>query len=150
MPWYVPPIPILSPGPRAAYPGTDDHRRPQVINAGDVIHFLSGGYYKPTIHRVVQPLPAQAALARTGVFYFSMANDDVPLLPHAESPVLQRIGVKSPAVGSGADVLTMKEWRLNRTSQYGRKIGVRKVDAGLGVEVEEEEVVKGVKVLQYN
>lgn len=129
--------------------------RSQVINTGDVINFLSGSYYKPTIHRVTQPPPSQSNLARVGVFYFSMANDDVKLLPHTESPVLQRVGikdvpgVKKAGVGENGEeaVLTMEEWRRSRTRLYGRNKTVRKVEGGLDVE---EEEIAGVKVTQYN
>lgn len=92
-----------------------------------------------------------------------MANDDVKLLPHTESPVLQRVGVKDiprikkTASGAGAEggeegddeeaVLTMSEWRKSRTRLYGRNKTVRKVEGGLDVE---EEEVAGVKVTQYN
>lgn len=89
-----------------------------------------------------------------------MANDDVKLLPHTESPVLQRVGIKDvPGVkraagGGGAEgeneegaVLTMNEWRRSRTRLYGRNKTVRKVEGGLDVE---EEEIAGVKVTQYN
>lgn len=90
-----------------------------------------------------------------------MANDDVKLLPHIESPVLQRVGIKNipgvirkrsggegEAEGQGEEeVLTMSEWRRSRTRLYGRNKTVRKVEGGLEVEVEE---VAGVKVTQYN
>ncbi|EIM83980.1 Clavaminate synthase-like protein [Stereum hirsutum FP-91666 SS1] len=118
-----------------------------VINTGDVINFLSGSYYKPTIHRVTQPPPSQSNLARVGVFYFSMANDDVKLLPHTESPVLQRVGIKDVPENEEGAVLTMNEWRRSRTRLYGRNKTVRKVEGGLDVE---EEEIAGVKVTQYN
>lgn len=88
-----------------------------------------------------------------------MANDDVKLLPHTESPVLQRVGikdvpgVKKAAGGAGVEgqneeaVLTMEEWRRSRTRLYGRNKTVRKVEGGLDVE---EEEIAGVKVTQYN
>ncbi|KAH0831126.1 hypothetical protein J3R83DRAFT_13692 [Lanmaoa asiatica] len=45
-----------------------------VVNAGDALDFLTGGYYKGTIHRVVQPPPDQQQYARLGVFYFVMPD----------------------------------------------------------------------------
>ena len=55
---------------------------------------LSGGYYKATIHRVFQPPADQRGYTRLGLFYFGYGNDDVKLVPFAESPVLQRVGIK--------------------------------------------------------
>ena len=40
------------------------------------MEFLSGGYYKATIHRVVQPPVDQRGYERLGVFYFCKADDD--------------------------------------------------------------------------
>ncbi|KAN0082991.1 hypothetical protein V8E55_008786 [Tylopilus felleus] len=59
-----------------------------------VMEFFTGGFYKPTIHRVVRPPHDQSAYDRLGAFYFAMADDDVTLLPLADSPVLQRAGIK--------------------------------------------------------
>ena len=59
-----------------------------VINLGDAMHFLSGGYLKPTIHRVVAPPEDQAHYNRLGLFYFALFNDDVPLKPLTNSPVV--------------------------------------------------------------
>ncbi|PPQ82154.1 hypothetical protein CVT24_012555 [Panaeolus cyanescens] len=88
----------------------------QVINAGDAMQFLSGGYYRATIHRVVQPPPDQQSYTRLGVFYFAMTDDDVELAPLLESPVLQRAGI---TVEEGKRP-TMKEWRMGRTAAYGQ------------------------------
>lgn len=88
-----------------------------VINAGDVMVFLSGGFYKATIHRVIQPPEDQQGHSRVGVFYFEKANDDVKLVPFMESPVLQTHGIQRLC----ADVVapTMKLWRMSRTAAYG-------------------------------
>ena len=55
------------------------------------MEFLSGGFYKATIHRVVQPPADQRGLIRLGMYYFALADDDVKLTP-VDSPVLQRKG----------------------------------------------------------
>ncbi|KIJ58901.1 hypothetical protein HYDPIDRAFT_44272 [Hydnomerulius pinastri MD-312] len=46
-----------------------------VINTGDTMDF-TGGFYKPTIHRVIRPPTDQSAYDRLGAFYFTMAYDD--------------------------------------------------------------------------
>ncbi|KAI0658145.1 Clavaminate synthase-like protein [Cubamyces menziesii] len=112
------------------------------VNIGDGMEFLSGGYYKATIHRVRQPPVDQAGYARLGVFYFGMADDDVLLRPRMESPILQRVGV-APRFDF-AHAPTMKQYRTGLTSAYGvSKLSKR--DDG-----HEEEVIHGVVVKHFN
>ncbi|KAH9944883.1 Clavaminate synthase-like protein [Amylocystis lapponica] len=113
-----------------------------VINAGDSMEFLSGGFYKATIHRVVQPPLDQRGYTRLGVFYFCMPDDDVKLVPHAESPVLQKHGIYRRC--EDADAPTMEQWRRGRTSAYGQT-ELKKKDERV-----EEELINGVLVKHYN
>lgn len=113
-----------------------------VINAGDVMEFLSGGFYKATIHRVTQPPVDQRGYPRVGVIYFAKADDDVRLVPFVDSPVLQKHGVKRLCDDTTAP--TMEEWRMGRARAYG----VSKLEMkNNGVE---EEVINGVVVKHYN
>ncbi|KAF7986013.1 hypothetical protein HWV62_41348 [Athelia sp. TMB] len=114
-----------------------------VINSGDVLQFLSGDFYKPTIHRVVQPPVDQRNRERLGVFYFTMPDDDLKLVPYAQSPVLQRQGIHR--LCQDKDAPTMEEWRKGRSVSYGR--AALKIGTEDGVE---EEVVRGVTVKHYN
>ncbi|KAG1747855.1 Clavaminate synthase-like protein [Suillus paluster] len=114
-----------------------------VVNVGDAMDFLSGGYYKGTIHRVVQPPVDQQNHTRLGVFYFSMANDDVKLMPMVESPVLQRVGIQRRCDDSQAP--TMEQWGKARTMAYG----FSKLESGKEKGVEEE-IINGVVVKHYN
>ncbi|THU82642.1 Clavaminate synthase-like protein [Dendrothele bispora CBS 962.96] len=103
-----------------------------VINTGDVMQMLSGGVYKPTIHRVVQPPPDQSHLERVGVFYFAMAADNVKL-----NLVQCNENSESPLMG---------DWRKERTQKYGRtalKQSTEEKDV-------EEDTVCGVLVKEYN
>ncbi|KAF9238972.1 Clavaminate synthase-like protein [Melanogaster broomeanus] len=114
-----------------------------VVNAGDALDFLTGGYYKGTIHRVVQPPQDQQQYTRLGLFYFVMPDDNVKLIPMRESPVLQRVGINPRCEDSVAP--TMEVWRKGRTSAYGQselKSGQEK-----GVE---EELINGVLVKHWN
>ena len=113
----------------------------QVVNLGEVMEILSGGYYRSVIHRVVQPPPDQRGYPRLGLFYFAMADDDVRLVPYAESPVLQRVGIVRRFEDENAP--TMEQWRRARTSAYGQSELQRK-DGGV-----EEEVINGVVVKHY-
>ncbi|KAG2040734.1 hypothetical protein BDR03DRAFT_1029402 [Suillus americanus] len=114
-----------------------------VVNAGDALDFLTGGYYKGTIHRVVKPPEDQRNYTRLGVFYFVMPNDDVKLVPMAESPVLQRAGIQSRCDDSEAP--TMEQWRKARTSAYGQSDLENGKEKGV-----EQEVINGVLVKHYN
>lgn len=106
------------------------------------MEFLSGGFYKGTIHRVVQPPPDQRGYTRLGVFYFCMPDDDTKLVPFAESPVLQRVGVQRPCADD--DAPTMQAWRKGRTSAYGQTV-LKPNERGV-----EEEVINGVVVKHWN
>jgi len=63
-----------------------------VCNAADTLSFLTKGYIKSTIHRVVRPPADQAHLERLGLFYFVRPGNDVPMVP-APSPLLLREGL---------------------------------------------------------
>ncbi|KAI9068185.1 Clavaminate synthase-like protein [Trametes sanguinea] len=112
------------------------------VNIGDSMEFLSGGYYKATIHRVRQPPADQAGYLRLGVFYFGMADDDALLKPRLESPVLQRVGVAPRFDLEHAP--SMKQYRTGLTSAYGVSKLQKKDD---GTEVE---VIHGVVVKHFN
>lgn len=113
-----------------------------VINTGDTLDMLSGGFYKGTIHRVVQPPADQRGVTRLGAYYFAMTDDDVKLVPFVESPVLKRVGVKRRI--EDKDAPTMGEWRKGRAMAYGFKETKRR-DDGM-----EEQIVNGIAVTHYN
>ena len=115
----------------------------QVVNVGDSLEMLSGGFYKGTIHRVVQPPVDQRGCMRLGTFYFALADDDVRLVPlEAESPVLQRVGVRRRC--EDADAPTMGEMRRARTRAYGQTV-LKKNEKGI-----EEEFVGGITIRHFN
>jgi len=116
-----------------------------VVNAGDALQFLSGGYYKATVHRVVQPPPDQQSHTRLGVFYFVMADDNVKLAPLVDqSPLLQRIGVTKGSHDN--DVPSMETWRRGRTAAYGQT-ELKPAENDKGVEVE---TINGHIIRHYN
>ncbi|KAE9405499.1 Clavaminate synthase-like protein [Gymnopus androsaceus JB14] len=115
-----------------------------VVNAGDAMDFLSGGFYRATIHRVVQPPPDQRQYTRLGIFYFCMPDDDVKLAPLVASPLLQRVGIKR-RFEKDEDAPLVAEWRKSRTSAYGQSVLSKSKEKGV-----EEEVIAGVVVKHYN
>jgi isopenicillin N synthase-like dioxygenase len=114
----------------------------QVVNTGDALNFLTGGYYKGTVHRVIQPPKDQRTCTRLGVFFFAMPDDDVKLVPMAESSVLQREGIYRY---DDAEASTMEQWRRARTKAYGHSELKHGKEKGV-----EEEVINGVVVKHYN
>jgi len=113
-----------------------------VINAGDMMEFLSGGFYKATIHRVVQPPPDQRQATRLGLFFFALPDDDIKLAP-VTSTVLEKEGIKRRFEEGKEPVV--ETWRRARTSAYGQTVLKQGKDAGV-----EEEVINGVTVKHYN
>ncbi|KAH9834791.1 Clavaminate synthase-like protein [Rhodofomes roseus] len=113
-----------------------------IINAGEALEFLSGGYYKATIHRVVQPPEDQQGYPRLSLLYFVTPDDDVLLVPHAESPVLQRVGIKRRF--EDADAPTSEQWRKGRSSRFGKVQHEKRADG------HEQDVVHGIVVKHYN
>ncbi|KAF8888023.1 hypothetical protein BD779DRAFT_1440344 [Infundibulicybe gibba] len=114
-----------------------------VVNTGEALEFLSGGFYKGTIHRVVQPPPDQRNLTRLGAFYFALTNDDVKLAPMMESPVLQKVDIIRRCDDSVAP--TMEVWRKGRIAAYGQSTLQPRDQKGV-----QEEVINGVVVRHYN
>ncbi|KAJ7825840.1 hypothetical protein B0H14DRAFT_3088544 [Mycena olivaceomarginata] len=95
-----------------------------VINAGDALEFLLSGYYKATIHRVVQPPADKHTHTRLELFYFCMTDDAVQISPNpfaGEGAVFQRVR----AVQRCADVEapSMEQGRRARTSAYRQSGG---------------------------
>ncbi|TFK45779.1 Clavaminate synthase-like protein [Heliocybe sulcata] len=115
-----------------------------VINIGDALEFVSGGFYKATIHRVVQPPPSQRGYTRLGVYYFAMMENDVLLKPLEESGVINRVGIQTDRLPEKGKEPTMEMHRRARTSAFG-KSEVAKGEAGV-----DTEVLNGVLVKHYN
>ncbi|KAI0064020.1 Clavaminate synthase-like protein [Artomyces pyxidatus] len=113
-----------------------------VINCGDTLEYLSGGYYKSAIHRVVKPPADQDGYRRLGLFYFMYTADSVRLAPLMDSPVLQREGVTKVVEG---EIPTEETWRKTRTATYGVSDLKKSEEAGI-----EYEIVNGVQVKHYN
>jgi len=81
------------------------------VNVADILQFLSNGFLKSSIHRVVAPPPDQAHLDRLGVLYFVRPGDNMKLVT-ADSPVLRREGLLSTIPTQ--EGLTAKEWISKR------------------------------------
>ncbi|RTE69517.1 hypothetical protein BHE90_016105 [Fusarium euwallaceae] len=113
------------------------------VNVADALQFLTNGFLKSSVHRVVAPPPDQAEITRLGVLYFVRPENDLELKP-VESPVLKRLGYKpdeSSQLGVG---ITAGEWVKARV-----KAGVDRGEKARS-EVSEQEIIKGVKAKYYD
>ncbi|KAH8984782.1 Clavaminate synthase-like protein [Lactarius hatsudake] len=98
------------------------------VNACDAISFLTGGYVRSTIHRVVAPPKDQQHVDRLGLLYFSRPHNDVVLNTTKDSPVLQREGfTQNEFERSGNPVPTVEAWTFAK-QKWQRTKGVRAED----------------------
>lgn len=107
------------------------------MNIADALQFLTNGFLKSSIHRVVAPPPDQADVDRHGVLYFVRPEDATELVP-IKSPVLDRLGYDKTQDQSTVG-LTAGEWVKARVSTNVSRAGK-----------EEQPVVKGIKARYYD
>lgn len=74
-----------------------------IVNVADALEYLSGGFLKSTVHRVIRPPEDQADKPRLGLIYFARPEAKVTLKP-ITSPLLERLGLQSPEAEPLADV----------------------------------------------
>ncbi|KAL4783712.1 putative 1-aminocyclopropane-1-carboxylate oxidase [Aspergillus varians] len=125
--------------------------RPQMealtVNIADALQFMTNGYLKSSIHRVVAPPKDQAHIDRLGVLYMVRIEDDSDLLPINESPVLQKHGLTGNEIlGSDGQPLKAGEWVKQRVI---KNLGQSTEKEGDN-EVNDVEILKGVKVKYYD
>lgn len=66
-----------------------------IVNVADALNFLTGGYFKSALHRVVLPPADQSTYSRGTVIYFCNCAGDTILDPdQLNSPKLARLGYK--------------------------------------------------------
>ncbi|EXF84185.1 flavonol synthase [Colletotrichum fioriniae PJ7] len=111
------------------------------VNVADALEFLSNGFLKSSIHRVVAPPPDQAGIDRLGVLYFVRPEDSLELRP-VQSKVLERLGYNADENAAVAGI-TAGEWVKARV-----RAGVNRNQARS--EVSEQEIVRGVKAKYYD
>ncbi|KAK0121924.1 hypothetical protein ONS95_010199 [Cadophora gregata] len=110
------------------------------VNIADSLSFLTNGYLKSSIHRVVAPPPDQAHLDRLGILYFVRPEDDLELKT-VPSPLLKRLGLDKQADGP---VLTAGEWVKARVAKNVTRAGDSTQENG------EQEIIKGVSAKYYD
>ncbi|KAH8985547.1 Clavaminate synthase-like protein [Lactarius akahatsu] len=99
------------------------------VNACDAISFLTGGYVRSTIHRVVAPPKDQQHVDRLGLLYFSRSPP--PLTCHMTT--IQKLGTKNKGFTqnvfeqTGNPVPTVEAWTFTKQKWQCTK-GVRTED----------------------
>lgn len=95
-----------------------------IVNVGDAMEFITGGYFKSSIHRVVAPPPDQRAFKRLVIIYFQDPDLTALLDPEGlESPRLRQLGIGKPEEW---DKITFAQWNEEKGRLFGKK-GINKV-----------------------
>ncbi|KAL2812268.1 hypothetical protein BJX63DRAFT_432711 [Aspergillus granulosus] len=112
------------------------------VNLADSLQFLTNGFLKSSIHRVVAPPEDQRGVDRLGVLYFVRPEDSLELKP-VESEVLKRLGYDK-TVDNSAVGITAGEWVKARVAKG--------VDRGTGPrsEVGDQKIIGGVVARYYD
>lgn len=114
------------------------------VNIADSLSFLTNGFLKSSIHRVVAPPADQEHIDRIGVLYFVRPEDRLPLIP-VDSPVLKRLGLVGKASSNDdGEIVTAGEWVKARVSGGVSGRGGYARSAG------DHEVIKGKKTTYYD
>ncbi|KAL4787080.1 hypothetical protein BJX76DRAFT_345769 [Aspergillus varians] len=111
------------------------------VNLADSLQFLTNGFLKSSIHRVVAPPEDQRGVDRLGVLYFVRPEDSLELRA-VESEVLSRLGYDK-AVDNSAVGITAGQWVKARVAKgVGR--GVVRSEIG------EQAIIGGVVAKYYD
>ncbi|ETS75196.1 hypothetical protein PFICI_13680 [Pestalotiopsis fici W106-1] len=111
------------------------------VNVADSLEFLTNGFLKSSIHRVVAPPPDQADVDRLGVLYFVRPEDTLELRP-VVSDVLQRRGYDKSTDGAAVGI-TAGEWVKARVAKGVAKEKPRS-------EVAEQNIIGGKSAKYYD
>lgn len=85
------------------------------VNVADILEFLSNGWIKSGIHRVIAPPGDQACMDRLGLLYFVRPSDDLPLKT-LDSEFLQKAGHGKEGTANDLDILA-SEWVRTRVKK---------------------------------
>lgn len=100
-----------------------------IVNIGDSLKFLSGGYFKSALHRVVAPPADQQQYKRSVVILFSdPSNDTVLHSSSVKSPKVARLlkegypdVVEEHEKNEGLEPITFRQWFDEKIGYFNRK-----------------------------
>lgn len=91
-----------------------------VCNVADTLEFLTGSFFKSTVHRVVSPPKDQRGHRRLGFIYFSAFKPNIVVDPSTlASPKLDRLGITTPDTW---DSITAREWEDRKVKTFGKAV----------------------------
>lgn len=92
-----------------------------VVNVGDALEFITGGYFKACLHRVVEPPKDQLSFNRLVLIYFVNPSDDSLLDPESlNSPKLRELGLTKDDQLKSWEKIEFKEWNSFKGQLLGR------------------------------
>ncbi|KAI5966911.1 uncharacterized protein KGF55_000320 [Candida pseudojiufengensis] len=90
-----------------------------IVNIGDAMEFITGGYFKSSIHRVVAPPDDQKEYKRLVLIYFSKPKNTSIIDPEPlNSPKLKRLGYNKPEIW---DKINFQAWNNEKGRLFGKK-----------------------------
>ncbi|KAK6465438.1 hypothetical protein DFJ63DRAFT_22270 [Scheffersomyces coipomensis] len=90
-----------------------------IVNIADGMEFITGGYFKSSIHRVVSPPDDQKNYRRLVLIYFSTPKTSCRVDPEPlNSPKLKRLGFVKP---DEWDKITFGQWYEEKARLFGKK-----------------------------
>ncbi|KAL4816197.1 hypothetical protein BDW67DRAFT_175686 [Aspergillus spinulosporus] len=132
---------VLSPDGEWRYVRSDPDKI--VVNIADALEYLSGGFLKSTVHRVVRPPADQVDQDRFSLIYFARPEARVLMKP-LESPLVQSVGISlDKGYVKALEGVTAEEWARARIAKDHRfRTGI--------VDSPEKEIVAGVPQKYYD
>lgn len=90
-----------------------------IVNIGDAMEFITGGYFKSSIHRVMSPPDDQKQFKRLVIIYFCDPKYPAILDPEPlNSPKLRKLGYTKPAEWEKID---FAKWDDEKGRLFGKK-----------------------------
>lgn len=91
-----------------------------IVNVGDAMEFITGGYFKSSIHRVVAPPDDQKGFRRLVIIYFCNPSNNSVLDPEPlNSAKLQRLGLGKKPVEW--EKIKFSSWDEEKGRLFGKK-----------------------------
>lgn len=92
-----------------------------IVNCGDAMEFITGGYFKACMHRVVEPPNEQLAYDRLVLIFFSNPSSDAIMDPEQlQSPVLNDLGYTKSDKLKEWEKIDFEKWNSTKGPLLGK------------------------------